>query len=261
MRQRVLGPLLRLQAAARGMLARKHLRSALLATKLIQTTWRRVSDQVLRRRLARAADSLRKGGSLAKYRKHGAMPAARERHAKFVWVSDDLQRLHWAPSEAQRGDASVVRTVPMAGITAVTDGVKTRLMKKMERRAAAANDPSRTVSFGKRAISFGAKQAVPAAEPVSGRSFGRSLLRKPLTLDESCAFSVLCAERVLDFVAEDKATRDRWLRDLKCVLAYAHHFDPTAAKRSVQQLVGEQQAAALVVTSSDSDEELDEESA
>lgn len=223
------------------------------AIQLIQTTWRRVSDMVLRRRLARAAEALRKGGNLGKYRKHGAIIAARERHLKFAWVSDDLQRLHWAPTREQRDDPSVVRTVPMASITAVVDGVKTRLMKKMEKRAAAAHDPLRTISFGKRALSFGgAKQAAaaPAVGSLGGASFGRSLsvLKRPLSLDESCAFSVFCGQRVLDFVAEDKATRDQWLRDLTCVLRYAHHFDPTAAKLSVQKLATEPAG------SSDSDE-------
>jgi len=251
----VLPALTLLQAAARGLIARRRLCAARMAIQLIQTTWRRVSDMVLRRRLARAADALRNGGNLGKYRKHGAITAARERHAKFVWVSDDLQRLHWAPSAEQRDDPSVVRTVPMAGVTAVVDGVKTRLMKKMEKRAAAAHDPLRTVSFGKRAISFGgAKQsaAAPAVGPLGGASFGRTLsvLKKPLSLDESCAFSVFCGQRVLDFVAEDKATRDRWLRDLTCVLRYAHHFDLTAAKLSVQKL-----AAAPAEGSSESDEE------
>lgn len=211
----------------------------LTAVQQIQSTWRSVSDQVLRRRLARAADALRKGGMLFKYRKHGAI---KERHQKFVWVSNDLQRLHWAPSAEQRGDVSVVRTAPMSGITAITSGCKTRLMKRMEKRAATAQEHARTISFGSRQVN-------PAVGSLGGAPFGRtlSLMKKPLALDETCAFSIFCHERVLDFVADDKATRDRWLRDLQTALMYAHHLDPTAAKLSVQKLAAS--------SSSDSEDE------
>ena len=238
---------LRIQRAARGLLARRSLQAAVRAAKTVQATWRRVSDQVLKRRLTRAADALRKGGSLSKYRKHGAI---KERHHKHVWVSDDLQTLHWAPSAEQRNDyesavatggtwrapvvakTSAVRSIPMAGITAVTDGVKTRLMKKMDRRAAAARHTRDALVSGQTTSSGEPRPA----EDDSLLTRTISLVKKPLALDRSCAFSIICHERVLDFIAADKRTRDAWLRNLQTALLYAHHFDHHKAKRSVQKL-------------------------
>jgi len=100
-------------------------------------------------------------------------------------------------------DALKLRAIPMASITAVTDGVKTPLLKMMGKRA------DRTTSFSRK----------PA---------------KPL--EESCAFSIICRERVVDFYAADRASRDGWLRELQTVLRYAHTYDHRAAAAAVQRL-------------------------
>ena len=137
-----------------------------------------------------------------------------ERHERFAWVSDDLQQLMWAPvADAHDQSASKLRTIPMASITAVTEGVKTHILKKMAKRAA---EPHSSIS-----LSFSRK-------PLQ--------LRAPLALDENCAFSVICRERVIDFYAEDQASRDAWLRDLKTALMYAHTYDQKAAMAAVQNL-------------------------
>ena len=37
--------------------------------------------------------------------------------------------------------------------------------------------------------------------------------KKPLAIDESCAFSIICRERVVDFYAADLKSRNAWLRE------------------------------------------------
>eukprot|EP00966_Prymnesium_polylepis_P242257 5602822-Prymnesium_polylepis.1 len=96
----------------------------------------------------------------------------------------------------------------MASITAVTDGVKTPLLKKMERRATAkaahptASASERSLSFGagERALSFPRKPLAAAAK-LGGHGGGA----KPL--DEALAFSIICRERVVDFYAPDAPSR------------------------------------------------------
>lgn len=213
------GLLARIQAAVRGWLARRYLVAACNAARVIQTTWRRVRCQVLRRRLARAANALRHGGKLDKYRKRRG--GTHERHQRYAWCSEDLQHFLWAPV-ADRYDEEAVklRSIPMASITAVSEGVKTPLLKKMERRA---NEPQRMLSFS----------------------------RQPRTVDEACAFSIICRERVIDFYAADRPSRDRWLRDLKTALAYAHTFDQKAAMAAVEKFA--------VVRTKASDSDTDDE--
>jgi len=213
------GPLARIQAAARGWLARRHLAEARRSARTIQTTWRRVRCQVLRRRLARAANALRHGGKLDKYRKRRG--GTHERHQRYAWCSDDLQHFLWAPVADRYDDEAVkLRSIPMASITAVCEGVKTPLLKKMERRA---NEPQRMLSFA----------------------------RQPRAVDEACAFSIICRERVIDFYAADRPSRDRWLRDLKTALAYAHTYDQKAAMAAVEKFA----VARTKTSDSDTDDE------
>jgi len=219
-------PLVRLQATLRGWAARRQIKAALRAVRLIQSTWRRVRCQVLRRRLARAANALRQGGRLEKYRKRKG--GKHERHQRYAWVSEDLQQLMWSPvSDRFDEDALKLRTIPMASITAVSEGVKTPLLKKMERRAA---EPHRVLSFSRKPLQ----------------------LHKPLALDVDCAFSIICRERVIDFYAESVSSRNAWLRDLKTALAYAHTYDHKAAMAAVEKLAAEPEK------SSESDSEGEE---
>jgi len=215
----ICGPLARIQAAVRGWAARRQLKAALASANRIASTWRRVRCQVLRARLARAANALRQGGKLAKYRKHKGKKN-HERHERFAWVSEDLQSLLWAPS-ADRSHRKL-RSIPMASITAVTDGVKTPLLKKMEHRA---TEQHRHMSFSH---------------------------KKPLAVNEGCAFSIICRERVIDFYAEDPKSRNAWLRDLRTVLSHAHTYDHKAAMTAVQKLSAE---SAAKCSDSDTDED------
>lgn len=214
------GPLAHIQAAARGYIARRHLKLARAGARLVQSTFRRVRAKLLRRRLARAANALRQGGKLAKYRQRKG--GKHERHQRFAWVSEDLQHFMWAPVQDRLDeDALKLRSIPMASITAVTEGVKTPLLKKMEKRAA---EPQRMLSFS----------------------------RAALAVDTNCAFSVICRERVIDFYAPDQPSRDRWLRDLKTALTYGHTYDHNAAMAAVEKLAAE--ATATKVSDSDSDD-------
>jgi len=213
------GPLARIQAAFRGWAARKQLKVTRRAANRIASTWRRVRCQVLRARLARAANALRQGGKLAKYRKHHGK-RNHERHERFAWVSEDLQCFLWAPAADQAHRK--LRSIPMSSITAVTDGVKTPLLKKMEHRA---TETHRHIPFSH---------------------------KKPLAIDESCAFSIICRERVVDFYAADLKSRNAWLRDLRTVLSHAHTYDHKAAMAAVQRLTAESAAKA---SDSDTDED------
>lgn len=94
----------------------------------------------------------------------------------------------------------------MAGVTAVTAGAKTPLMKKMGRRA----DPRRQSVLAK------------------GLGFQRAL-----PLDEATAFSLISHDRVLDFVAPTAADAKHWLRDLRTILTFGHHLDHDAAVSAV----------------------------
>lgn len=214
------GPLARIQAAARGRIARRHLKRARAGARLVQSTFRRVRAKLLRRRLARAANALRQGGKLAKYRQR--VGGKHERHQRFAWVSEDLQHFMWSPVQDRFDEEAVkLRSIPMASITAVTEGVKTPLLKKMEKRAA---EPHRMLSFS----------------------------RAALKVDENCAFSIICRERVVDFYAPDQPSRDRWLRDLKTALTYGHTYDHSAAMAAVEKLAAE--ATAAKASDSDSDD-------
>ena len=84
----------------------------------------------------------------------------------------------------------------MAMVSAVSAGLKTGMMKKMEER-----------SKGFMGISLTAKSL------------------KPLELNPDCAFSVLSQERTLDFVAANPEERDRWLKNLRLVLVHARTYD------------------------------------
>ena len=81
-------------------------------------------------------------------------------------------------------------------VSAVSAGLKTGMMKKMEER-----------SKGFMGISLTAKSL------------------KPLELNPDCAFSVLSQERTLDFVAANPEERDRWLKNLRLVLVHARTYD------------------------------------
>jgi len=158
------------------------------------------------------------GGKLSKYRRRKG--ANHERHERFAWVSEDLQTFFWSPVvDRYDTDALKLRSIPMASITAVTEGVKTPLLKKMERRAAENK---------------------------------KLQLQKPLALDEGCAFSIICRERVIDFYAADSSVRSAWLRDLKTALTHAHTYDHKAAMTAVQKLSA---VPATKASDSDSDSE------
>ena len=156
-----------------------------------------VRSQVLGARLAGAATRLRTGGVLEKYRAGGR---SHERHARRVWVSNDLQRLCWAPVGALDAKASAVRSVEMSKVAAVSNGAKTALLKKVKARAHS----------------------------------GFNLFARRLPLADDCAFSLIGSERTLDFVAPDAGARRQWMRDLRTLLLYAHHLDAAAAAIAVK---------------------------
>merc|ERR1719263_860043 len=102
-----------------------------------------VRSQVLRRRLARAAASLRAGGLLSKL--HGGGGLSGWRHERYVWLSEDTQQLCWAPlPERTNTDVELVKAlaekghkcVSMSCIVAVSSGSKTPALKRAERRVA-----------------------------------------------------------------------------------------------------------------------------
>ena len=140
-------------------------------------------------------------------------------------MSDDLQILYWsrvpdaaaetAKALAESGGGAAapaaapakksmfggskdgeVKSLSMAMVSAVSAGLKTGMMKKMEER-----------SKGFMGISLTAKSL------------------KPLELNPDCAFSVLSQERTLDFVAANPEERDRWLKNLRLVLVHARTYD------------------------------------
>jgi len=196
-----------ISAHLRGHIARAHLRARHSAALLIQTAWRMVRSKLLCLQLAGAAARLHHGVTLAKYRATGA---THERHDRFVWLSEDKQRLCWAAGTARSEKAA--RSVQMSAITAVSKGVQTQLMKKMARRA----EPPKHESLPRKV----AKRV--------------DLLGAPLPLNSACAFSVMGEGRAVDFVAKDADTQIAWLRDLRTILTYGHHLEHTAAVDAIQ---------------------------
>ena len=214
--------ILKAQSAARGLKPRRELRRrARAAAQQIESTWKMVRVARLAKQLAQAAAELKHGAVLEKYREGGS----HERHQRKVWVSDDLQILYWsrvpdaaaetAKALAESGGGAAapaaapakksmfggskdgeVKSLSMAMVSAVSAGLKTGMMKKMEER-----------SKGFMGISLTAKSL------------------KPLELNPDCAFSVLSQERTLDFVAANPEERDRWLKNLRLVLVHARTYD------------------------------------
>lgn len=121
-----------IQGCVRGMLARRQLRDALAAACSIQASWRMARSKVVGCRLAGATARLQAGAVLAKYRQKGGL--SHERHAKFVWLSKDRQKLCWTDPAAKDARSSEAdKSVSMKAVTAVSSGVKTSLMKKVEK--------------------------------------------------------------------------------------------------------------------------------
>ena len=87
-----------------------------------------------------------------------------------------------------------VKAIKMATVSAVMDGAKTKLMKEMKRRDDGFKDSPNLV-----------QKVLPG-------------LFQPKELEVSNAFSILSAERALDFVAPDRETRDAWLTNLNLLL-------------------------------------------
>lgn len=183
-----------LQARARGMAARRRLHAAVAAARRVQACWRMVRAGVVKRRLAGAASRLRRGVELGKYRAHGVR---HERRGVNVFVSDDLQQLCWTCAASGKTHA-----VPLATVSAVCAGVKTRRLKAQERRC----------------------------EPRGAAGALLDALAPALPLPAECALSLLTSERApLDLVAPSATARDAFLRDVRALLTYAHHLDHTQA--------------------------------
>eukprot|EP00322_Chrysochromulina_rotalis_P024115 CAMPEP_0115852370 /NCGR_PEP_ID=MMETSP0287-20121206/12961_1 /TAXON_ID=412157 /ORGANISM="Chrysochromulina rotalis, Strain UIO044" /LENGTH=354 /DNA_ID=CAMNT_0003306429 /DNA_START=39 /DNA_END=1103 /DNA_ORIENTATION=+ len=199
----------RIQKHARGILTRRRYREALVALRSIQATWQMVRSQVVGRRLAGATARLQAGALLSKYQKGGF---SHERHERFVWLSKDRKKLCWADAAlATAASEERAKFVNIEAVTAVTSDVKTSLMKKMKRRA----ENSSIKELLRK----------PAAALISGRA---------LPLDAACAFSLISRDRMLDLYAPDETTCASWLRDLRTILVYAHHFDHKAAVGAIE---------------------------
>ena len=200
--------ILRIQATARGIAIRKHAQKMSAAACLVQASWRMVRSQVVGRRLAGATARLQAGGLIAKYPKGGL---SHERHERFMWLSKDRKKLCWtSPATKDARSSEADKSVSMLGVTAVSDGLKTTLLKKMGRRADAG---------------AGRELMRTPAELLGGRA-------RPL--DAACAFSLIGSDRVLDLVAPDEGTRSQWLRDLRTLLVYGHHLDHEAAVGAIE---------------------------
>lgn len=192
----------RIQAQLRMVLASRHYRKVQRATRMIQASWQMVRSKVVGKRLAGAAGRLQAGAVLSKYQKGGL---SHERHERFIWLSTDRKKLCWSDPAAREGRRSDnAKSVEMETITAVSEGVKTSLMKKMVRRA----------------------DGLSVKDLLNG---GRS---RPL--EASRAFSPIGRDRVLDLVAPDDETRQVWLRDLRTLLVYGHHLDHKAALGAIE---------------------------
>jgi len=210
----LLPALLRLQALARSRIASRGLHAAVAAARCIQSHWRMVRSRVVGQRLTGALARLQNGAVLDKYQKGGL---SHERRRRFVWLSKDRQKLCWTePSAADSRCSATDKSVDMEAITAVSAGVKTKLMKKMGRRAEAS-----------------AAELI-LRKPVDALLSGA----KAQPLDASCAFSLIGRDRVLDLVAPSEDLQAQWLRDLRTLLLFGHHLDHSAGMDAITAGMG-----------------------
>ncbi|KAL1520554.1 hypothetical protein AB1Y20_022130 [Prymnesium parvum] len=184
----------RIQAAARRTLFRNLLPAAYSAACKLQAKWRSVRVRLLARGLATAVSELREGAVLWKYYEGGL----RTEHQRRVWLSDDLDHLYWSKDLLPTGGTSAPKSIELATVSAVSDGVKTHCLKKIER--------------GKEGILHG----------VADRFFGGATELKR----DSC-FSILAEaqggkSRTLDLMADSTESRDRWLKNLRLLLVHRH---------------------------------------
>jgi len=191
-----------IQKYVRGMLARLQRQRVLAAATYIQASFRMVRMTLLRRRLQRALAFLKEGSVLAKYKQGGVLRGVQFR---YVRLTNDETCFEWGPvpmadGSSNRSDVENKKWLPLKSVSAVSDGAKTKLMKKMANRE---SDPS----FIDKAI---------------------HLMAPKLTLDGGQAgrgFSIIFRERTLDLVAPTRAARDQWLGNIEVVLTHKHTFD------------------------------------
>jgi len=203
-----------IQAAVRCQLARCLLPRARAAAKRIQAKWRTVRVRILVRALSRAVEELRQGSVLWKYFEGGI----RSEHQRRVWLSNDLDHICWAKLEAGAGGAATdikagsMKRITLSSVSAVADDIKTNRMKRVERR----------------------KEGI--LDNLSERLLGAST-----PLKGACCFSILAEEkrgqaRTLDLMTDSRASRDRWLHNLRLLLVHRHTIDAVGSDGLVRLL-------------------------
>lgn len=193
----------KIQAAVRRFRLRAVLRIAREAARVIQAKWRAVRIRLLCVSLCDAVAELRRGEVLSKYFEGGI----RSEHLRRVWLSDDLNLLCWAKvTQSTTGNPAQYKSIDLNTVSAVSDGVKTHCLKRVER--------------GKESI-FGGMTEI--------------LLGGTKAFQRDACFSILCdasradgpgvKSRTLDFMADSNKDRDRWLRNLRLLLVHRRTID------------------------------------
>uniref|UniRef100_A0A7S4BGF0 Myosin motor domain-containing protein n=5 Tax=Chrysotila carterae TaxID=13221 RepID=A0A7S4BGF0_CHRCT len=209
--------LVRAQAILRGRAPRETHLLMVAAARQVQATWRMVRIQRLQRTLVASALQLQIGLYALKFpQKTGASTAAHEPHWRYVWLSPDMKHMCWARVDMDKVGAAMAKrkqakkaeklrpfpteapakSIPMSAISAIADGAKTGILKKMEGR----QERNGTIAVG---------------------PFGN----KSLELHEECCFSIISATRHLDLMAQTTAERDAFMAALQAILVHASISD------------------------------------
>jgi hypothetical protein len=188
--------------------------------RVLQSIWRMLRIQLIRKRLVEAALVLQKGAVMLKYKQNGGpLGTNHEPHRRFIWLSKDMRNLCWSKPDEQ-DEAAKEATRKRSG-SAGAAGSRARAFMSDRNRVIA----SKTIGLSVvSAISTGAKTEVLTKMDKGGFTQRLFATKKEGSIDEN-AFSIISPQRRLDLYAESTAEREAWSKALRVVLLHGHTVD------------------------------------